>query len=396
MQVESGSGRRPAALPPRTVRILTRRPALAESLARHVSALGLTVQAGDGEDVLIVDAGSYQDHLRAYADSANLSRTALVVVASAAEVESGDLARIVVASAIVSKPVHRDALYEALSGAIDKPRLATRPLSHSTPSEPAIGGHVLLVEDEPVNAAVAQGYLSELGCTSVWIKAGPDAIARSAAERFDLILMDLSMPTMDGFAVTALIRQREGLGRRVPIIALTAHDAAGYRESCLKAGMEDLLTKPYTLEEFSRLLRRWIASSAARPPAGPSLRPELGALTSVDPAAVTKLRNLRAGKHADLYSKLVDLFRMGSSTSMTELRRALAGGDFDAASNVCHKLASSAANVGALAFAQDVRLLGQMCKAGDAARAGELHDRLEAAHPALLEELMRLQCRESA
>jgi signal transduction histidine kinase/ligand-binding sensor domain-containing protein/CheY-like chemotaxis protein len=397
MKVETESGRRrPAALPPRTVRILTRRPALAESLARHVSALGLTEQAGDGEDILIVDAGSYHDHLRAYADSAKLSRTALVVVASAAEVESGGLAHIVGASAIVSKPVHRDALYEALSGAVDEPRLAGPPLSHSTPTEPAIGGHVLLVEDEPVNAAVAQGYLSELGCTSVWIKAGPDAIARSAAERFDLILMDLSMPTMDGFAVTALIRQREGLGRRVPIIALTAHDAAGYRESCLKAGMEDLLTKPYTLEEFSRLLRRWIASSAARAPAGPSSRPELDALTCVDPAAVTKLRNLRAGKHADLYSRLVDLFRMGSSTSMSELRRALAGGDFDAASNVCHKLASSAANVGALAFAQDVRLLGQMCKAGDGERAGELHDRLEAAHPVLLEELMRLQHRESA
>ena len=117
---------------------------------------------------------------------------------------------------------------------------------------------MLLVEDEPVNAAVAEGYLSELGCTCVWVETGPEAIARSAAERFDLILMDLSMPTMDGFATTALIRQREGSVRRVPIVALTAHDAAGYRETCIEAGMDDLLSKPYTLPECAQLLRRWI------------------------------------------------------------------------------------------------------------------------------------------
>ncbi len=58
----------------------------------------------------------------------------------------------------------------------------------------AIGGHVLLVEDEPVNAAVAQGYLEALGCTWVWVKDGQEAVARTAVERFDLILMDLSMP----------------------------------------------------------------------------------------------------------------------------------------------------------------------------------------------------------
>ena len=63
----------------------------------------------------------------------------------------------------------------------------------------AIGGHVLLVEDEAVNAAVAQGYLEALGCTSVWAKDGAEALARSATERFDLILMDLNMPAIDGY-----------------------------------------------------------------------------------------------------------------------------------------------------------------------------------------------------
>ena len=94
------------------------------------------------------------------------------------------------------------------------------------------------------------------------------------------------------------------------------------------------------------------------------------ALSSVDATSVASLRNLRAGKHADLYSKLVDLFRVGSTKSLAELRSALAMGDLKAAAGVCHKLASSAANVGALAFAKEVRLLGQMCNAGNGARRG--------------------------
>jgi len=392
-------------LQPRRVRILTRRPALAEALARTVSALGLKVleddrdrpaHAADGEELAIVDAGSYPDSLRTCVDSARRSGSAVVIVASTAEAEAADLGGIVHPDTIVSKPVHRDALYEALSTSMGAPLLAGVEAPRSVPCEPFIGGHVLLVEDEPVNAAVAEGYLAELGCTCVWVETGPAAIARNAVERFDLILMDLSMPTMNGFTTTALIRQqREAQLRRVPIVALTAHDAAGYRETCIEAGMDDLLTKPYTLAECAQLLRRWIAASPGRPSAGPSLRSS-DLLSSVDPTAVSALRNLRAGRHADLYSKLVDLFQVGSLKSLTELRGALAAGDLKTAGSVCHKLASSAANVGALEFAKEVRRLGTMCSEGNAAGAEELTGGLEAAHPMLMDVLMRVQVRESA
>jgi CheY-like chemotaxis protein/HPt (histidine-containing phosphotransfer) domain-containing protein len=301
------------------------------------------------------------------------------------------------ASTLVSKPVHRDALYEALAAAIGAPWAGDAKAAQASAITEAVGGgHVLLVEDEPVNAAVAQGYLSALGCTSVWVEEGPEAVARSSAERFDLILMDLSMPIMDGFATAALIRQREGAGRRVPIVALTAHDAGNYRGICLNAGMDDLLTKPYTLDECAQLLRRWIGTKTERPAGEMELRPGRDALSSVDPSAVASLRSLRPGTQVGLYSKLVDLFRVSSSKSLAELHAALAGGDFKTAGAVCHKLTSSAANVGALIFAKDVRVLGQMCAAEDAAAARQLHAELEAAHPALLEELMRLQLRESA
>jgi signal transduction histidine kinase/CheY-like chemotaxis protein/HPt (histidine-containing phosphotransfer) domain-containing protein len=388
-------------LPRRSVRILTRRPALADSLSRYVSAFGLTPIAGDrdgaeavsGEDFAIVDASGYHDYLKSRPGAPGSTRPALVVVATEAEVEAKGLEHLVGAPAIVLKPIRRDALHEAIATAMGvSPSLADAVLTVPL-NEKDIGGHVLLVEDEPVNAAVAQGYLSALGCTSIWVKDGPEAVARSAAERFDLILMDLSMPTMDGFETTALIRQRMGASR-VPIVALTAHDAVNYRETCLKADMDDMLSKPCTLDECAQVLRRWIAHSVKQPQTPPTAR--TGGLSSVDAAAVARLRNLRGSGQGDLYSKLVDLFQAGSSDSLTQLQAALEAGDLKAAGAVCHKLASSAANVGALSFAKDVRQLETLCIAGDAARAQSLYDRLCAAQPALIEEMLSLRLRATA
>jgi CheY-like chemotaxis protein/HPt (histidine-containing phosphotransfer) domain-containing protein len=252
------------------------------------------------------------------------------------------------------------------------------------------------------------------------VENGPEAIARSATEKFDLIMMDLNMPTMDGFAATRLIRQREG-SRHTPIIALTAHDAKHYRALCLDAGMNDLLSKPYTLDQCAQLLRHWLdrpresereSIAPARPHresqsgaesrsgiesrSGADALLPLAALSDVDATAVAGLRNLRAGAHVDLYSKLVDLFRVGSTDAIAQLEAELDKDDLRAASGVCHKLASSAANVGALAFARDVRRLEKICDEGDKPRARRLCGRLAAAHPALLQELIRLQLRASA
>ena len=243
-----------------------------------------------------------------------------------------------------------------------------------------------------MNAAVAQGYLEALGCTSVWVKNGEEAVARSAVERFDLVLMDLNMPGMDGFATTTFIRQRErqqGAAHRLPIVALTAHDAVNYRERVLKADMDDILSKPYALEDCTRLLRRWLVNPGpSERIATPSVvsaktgdavvaveRSATNAVTTADAAldvidnnAVEGLRRLRAGKQGDLYPRLVELFRPTCAASLSQLRDALAKSDLRVAAGICHKLASSAANVGALAYARTVRQLEQTCIAGDLPR----------------------------
>jgi signal transduction histidine kinase/ligand-binding sensor domain-containing protein/HPt (histidine-containing phosphotransfer) domain-containing protein/ActR/RegA family two-component response regulator len=285
------------------------------------------------------------------------------------------------------------------------------------------GGHVLLVEDEPVNAAVAQGYLEALGCTSVWTRDGAEALARSATERFDLILMDINMPAFDGYETARLMRERAasaGRGARIPIVALTAHALSQVRERCEAAGIDDVLTKPYTLEDCAGLLRQWLARdreprvgvqrggvgpiidtvAGSREKLPPAQGPQAGSpaedLSKLDDATVVRLRGAAPPGRIDLYSRLVELFRVGSATALAELQAALRGGDLTAARATCHKLKSSAANVGALAFSEDVRRLEQLCASGHATAAWNAYERLRAAHPALIAELTALERRESA
>ena len=401
------------------VRILTRRPALAESLARHVSALGLDpvcdpseqrIDSTESKDLVIVDLSTHSAAVEsAFKGEKSPRPPPVVVVASAAQLEALECRHRIDPEVIASKPVHRQVLFSALSVAAGLRPPAIDEPSHSAPGRTSIGGHVLLVEDEPVNAAVGQGYLAELGCTSVWVDSGSEAIARSATERFDMIMMDLNMPMMDGFAATRLIRQREGQGCRVPIIALTAHHANNYRDSCLNAGMDDLMSKPYTLDQCAQLLRRWIGDTVrpplrgnggARTSTGPGASADtaagIQAATEIDAATVMGLKNLRSSGQSDLYSKLVALFRPVSSKALDQLRSALAADDLETASALCHRLSSSAANVGALAFAQNLRQLEKACQERDRTRAGRLYDMVRAAHPALIDELTRLELRESA
>jgi two-component system sensor histidine kinase/response regulator len=397
----------PSAFVPRTVSILTRRPALAESLVRHTSALGLQARCCESEagslaceDLMIVDLSTHAALVESMFKDAHLAQPPLVILATAAQLETLECRGLIDDELIVAKPVQREALATALRAATGERQRRDR--RRTTEDGPPIGAHVLLVEDEAVNAAVAQGYLAELGCTCVWVDNGSEAVARSATERFDMIMMDLNMPDMDGLTTARLVREREGTGSQVPIVALTAHEPMSYRDSCLEAGMNDVMGKPYTLGECARLLRRWVRSSPrqANEPAhaAPSAaRPDvIAAHEQVDTATVTALKNLRAAGQPDLYSRLVGLFETGSTQAMTEIDSALAGGDLAAASAACHKLAASAANVGALTFAHQARTLEELCKQRDGSRASQLFAAMRAAHPSLLDELSRLCLAESA
>lgn len=118
--------------------------------------------------------------------------------------------------------------------------------------------------------------------------------------------------------------------------------------------------------------------------APPGMPPDVPIWSDIDSAAVGRLCDLRGSGPSDLYGRLVELFESGSARALVELRTALERGRFEDAATVSHKFASSAANVGALTFAQSVRELERLCLAGDAGHALGLYRRLRAAHPALM------------
>ncbi len=114
---------------------------------------------------------------------------------------------------------------------------------------------MLLVEDNPVNQIVARRFVERRGHEVVVAANGMEALRLIGAGPFDLVLMDLQMPEMDGYEATALIRRNEGGERRLIIVAMTAHASEDDAEECLRAGMDGYLAKPVRLDELARILR---------------------------------------------------------------------------------------------------------------------------------------------
>ena len=124
-------------------------------------------------------------------------------------------------------------------------------------TQPQRGLHVLLVEDNPANQLMAQTLLKKLGCTFDLAENGIDALKAVENTRYDLVLMDCMMPDMGGYEATRRLRAREAGGtRRLPVIALTANALSSDGERCRAAGMDDYVSKPYSLEQLKSAIDR--------------------------------------------------------------------------------------------------------------------------------------------
>ncbi len=162
----------------------------------------------------------------------------------------------------VRKPIGHSELFDAVVSALGaQPREAP-----ASPQAPVIvtaqrqgGLHILLAEDNRINQAVATGLLRKRGHTVVVASDGREALSLLERSPIDLVLMDIQMPEMDGFAATATIREREkATGRHIAIVALTAHAMQGDRERFLAAGMDDYLSKPIHAQELDKVIERFL------------------------------------------------------------------------------------------------------------------------------------------
>ena len=139
--------------------------------------------------------------------------------------------------------------------------VASNPLRSDAPTQKAVSPlesvRVLLAEDNKVNQTLATKLLEKLGCHVTVVENGSQAVATLSENEFDVILMDVEMPEMDGISATKEIRRREqDSQQRIPIVALTAHAIVGDRERCLASGMDDYLSKPVRINEIKTMLTK--------------------------------------------------------------------------------------------------------------------------------------------
>lgn len=202
--------------------------------------------------------------------------------------------------------------------------------------------HVLLAEDNTVNQRVVAGLLKKRGHTVTVVNNGREALERFKDESFDIVLMDIQMPVMDGFSAVIRLREAErGTGMHVPIVALTAHTIKGDRERCLDAGMDAYLPKPIQASELFALIERLTHAS---PGDSPKYR-EYPPTPTLDPEYA--LRSLDGD--VQLLSQVAQEFLMESPKLLTAIREKLAQDDASGVERAAHNLQGALGYFGAKA-----------------------------------------------
>jgi two-component system, sensor histidine kinase and response regulator len=276
----------------------------------------------------------------------------------------------------LQKPIRQSTLRTCLRGYRQGAAATPTTDGPKPPAPPALGGSVLLVEDNPVNREVATGMLELLGYQVDSAEDGREALEISATGIYDLIIMDCQMPVMDGFTATAGIRDRERQtnGPRIPIIALTANAMIGDRERCLKAGMDDYLSKPFTQQQLKDIVNRWRSQADAASAHGtrgsasceyPSLPTSTSSDTTdaVDCTAWEPLRILKGPGQPDALHEIIGVYLTSSQALVDILRQPLQDQKHDAMMISAHTLKSSSATLGALRLATLANELEEACRA---------------------------------
>lgn len=216
--------------------------------------------------------------------------------------------------------------------------LVAIPASTPTQSAPV---NILLVEDNLVNQRLAVKLLQKAGHQVQTAGNGRIACEMVAQRSFDLILMDVQMPEMDGFEATAKLRARQD-HPRLPIIAMTAHAMAGDRERCLAAGMDDYLTKPLKVEELSAAINRWKREFMPQPH-----------VQEIEPVDLTALQKLTDGD-TEFLRELVELFLTDVPVRLANLQAAVAAAAALEIRSEAHGLKGSCGNLAANAMQQQM------------------------------------------
>ncbi len=362
------------------------RPVLAAGGEEALQRLREAAEAGQAFPLVVIDAQMpgldgflLAEELRKRPSLAG----ATVMLLQADDPQAGATCRRLGVPAYITKPAREADLLHALRVALGASIPGGAVSGVDRTSERGLPPlRILLAEDNAVNQRLAVHILQKHGHTVAVACNGQEALATLEREVFDVVLMDVQMPTMDGLEAIAALRQRErGTGRHLPVIAMTAHAMPGDRERCLAAGMDGYVAKPVHAPELTRVLAEVLGQRATRTVLAN------GQATAHGPVNHAGLLAALDGDQ-DLLRELMDLFLGQAPKHLAELRAALAAADAARVAQVAHTLKGSAANLRISATADAAARLEALGRAGDLSKAStayrELEESLEDLRPNLI------------
>jgi two-component system, sensor histidine kinase and response regulator len=338
-------------------------------------------------DLAVIDAQMPDrdgfDFASAVQQDPNLAGLRLLMLTSAGQRGDAQRCREVGIHGYLTKPLPRSDLFEAVAAVLQGEALGERSqvVTRHSIAESRRHLRVLLAEDNPVNQEVAATMLRKRGHHVDVVGDGRAAVEAVRNSAYDVVLMDVQMPELDGFAATQAIRALPG-GDRVPIVALTAHALSGERERCLAAGMSGYLAKPFQPGDLFAIVET--AGEDGGAPAVASPAPG----TAAPPVDVERFRReLREAGAEEAVDAILDTFVAGAAERLEALAAAGAAGVARDLERAAHAYQSAAGAVGARHLAALLRELESAARDGDVGRAREGVDRVRAESQRVLEYL---------
>jgi PAS domain S-box-containing protein len=304
-----------------------------------------------------------------------LGATRLCMLTSAGQRGDGERCRQLGIRGYLTKPIARADLLEAVGLVLsDTPPAGV--VTRHTIREARQELHILLAEDNVVNQQVAVAMLVRRGHQVDVAANGREAVDLARRHRYDVVLMDIQMPEMDGFEATTAIRALPG-GRDLPVYALTAHAVSGERERCLAHGMTGYLAKPFKGSELYVLVESGTADAAA---AG-----EPAAKAAVDLEGFRAM--MRESGAVDAVDGILDTFLRDTEGRLAALARALAAGDADAVAQAAHAFKSAAGSIYARGLATLLQQVEAAARRGAVDEAGAAFERARSEATAVVDSI---------